>query len=227
MGALLTVLSLVPAVACYFVFADWLPSDIKRYQDYVAADPCPAHAPAEEWEDCLRTVSFTVKDTEVKSGRSSSFVATLYGAPSWNGDVDFGDPGPLLEQLRPGDRVTGTVWRGDVVVISKGGVRQNSSDAPRDEPQMTAAIGTLTGLLAALGLGFGVVRLAGSRGHGLFTWRSFGKPLFFTMLITCFAVGFPALWLGLPWQAVPAVAVLAVACAAWLLHRYRRSAARS
>jgi hypothetical protein len=43
-----------------------------------------------------------------------------------------------------------------------------------------------------------------------FTWRRFGKALFFTMPATCFAVGFPAMWLGLPWQVVPAVAVAVV-----------------
>ncbi len=227
-GALLVVLSLISALTCRYVFATWLPSDVERYRDYLAAEPCPAHTTAAEREDCLRAVPFTVVDTEVKSaGKSSKYEATLHGAPFWNGTVAFGNPGPLLEQLRPGDRVTGTVWRGDIVVVGKGSVRQSTSEEPRDEPQMAAAIGTFTGMLAVLGLGFGVRRLAGSHGRDPFTWRTLGKPLFITMVVVCAVVGFTALRLDSPWWVVPAISVPAVsvpamAYAAWLFYRYRR-----
>ncbi|WAU82501.1 hypothetical protein O1Q96_23810 [Streptomyces sp. Qhu-G9] len=226
-GAALIMLSLIPALGCYLVFTAWLPSDTKRHQDYVAAEACPAHATAEVREDCLRTVSFTVESTQIKQSRSGSYKAALSGTPFWNGVVAFGDPGPLLEQLRPGDQVTGTVWRGDVMTVSKEGVRQGTSEEPRDEPQMTVAIGTFLGLLAAMGLGFGTVRMTRPLGREPFPWHPYGKPLIITTVITCAAVGLPAVWLGSPSWVVPTVAVPVVACTAWLLHQHQRpSAAR-
>lgn len=230
-GALRIVGSLTSALVSGFVFAGWLPSDIQRHEDYVAAERCPASSPATGTEDCLRTVPFTVDRTVVKrGGRSARFVATLSGpsdAPFWNGDVQFGDPGPLLEQLKPGDQVTATVWRGSITVLARGGVRQSSADEPRDDAQMTAGIGTFTGLVAALGLAFAAAGLAGLRGQEPWTWRSLGKPLVIGTAITCVGVAFPAFLIGLPWWIVPAVAVPVSAYAAWQLHRYRQSALRA
>ncbi|MFF2846711.1 hypothetical protein ACFVT5_10295 [Streptomyces sp. NPDC058001] len=204
------------------MFAVWLPADSREYRQYGGAESCAERLPVEAWEDCLRTVSFTVDKTVVKDGgRNPVFEATVSGAPFWNGVVRFGDPGPLLTTLRPGDKVTGTVWRGDITVLSKGDLRQSSSDEPRDEPQMTAAIGTFAGLLAALGVGMGAVRTARPGGYEPFTWRSYGKPLLITIGITCVGVGLPAVWIGIPWEAVPTVAVLIVATVAWQLYRHR------
>ncbi|KUO20329.1 hypothetical protein AQJ91_15010 [Streptomyces dysideae] len=224
---------MIPAVGCALVLAVWLPSDSERYRDYLAAEPCPARATAQAWEDCLRTVPFTVESTKIKSGSNGgSYKATLSGAPFWNGTVAFGDWGPVLARLVPGDQVIGTVWRGDVMTvgIGEGGVRQSTSEEPRDEPQMTVAIGTFLGLLTLLGLQFGAMRLAaarslgalGSHGHERVTWRGYGKPLLITMAVVCAGVGLPAVWLGGPTWVVPAVALPVVACTAGLLYRYRR-----
>jgi hypothetical protein len=221
-GAALFMASVVPALICSLVFTTWLPSQVERYRDYVAAEPCTAVRAAQPWEDCLRAVPFLVEDVKITRKRSEGYLAFLDGSPFWNGRVEFGGADPLLEQLEPGDRVTGTVWRGDVTVLARGSLRQSTSEEPRDEAQMTAAVGTIPGLLAALGFGFGARRLAGLGGRGPYTWRSFGKPLFVTLLIACFAVGFLALWLGVPWWTVPPVAVLAVVGVAGLLHRHRR-----
>ncbi|MFD7668731.1 hypothetical protein [Streptomyces sp. NPDC059788] len=221
-GAWLVVSALLPVLGCYFMFAVLLPTDVRRYEEYVAAEPCPAHTAARQFEDCLREVAFTVDATEVHGGRNSRYTATLSGAPAGNGVLPFGDSGPLLELLRPGDRVTGTVWRGNVMAVAKDGVRQESSDEPRDEPQMTAAIGTFMGLLAAQLLGTGVLRLARPRSHETYGWRPYGRPLLIAMVITCLALGFPALLLGYPWWIVPPLAVAVVACTAWLLYRHRR-----
>ncbi|WNZ11317.1 hypothetical protein [Streptomyces sp. 11x1] len=222
-GATLLTLSLAPLLACVLVFTVWLPRDRDRYEAYGAAVPCAAGVPAAAWEDCLRTLPFTVDGTRNKPGRGSSYEATLSGAPFWNGTVAFGDPDPLLERLRPGDRVTGTVWRGDVVVLSRGDNRQSTSDEPRDEPQMTAAIGTFAGLLAALGFWLGAMRLTGAREHR--TWAAYGKPLLLALLVACFGVGLPSVWLGLPWWLVPAVVVPVMVYTSWQLHRYRVASA--
>nr|WTB32336.1 hypothetical protein OG781_25220 [Streptomyces sp. NBC_00830] len=192
MGVLLILLSLISAAACYLVFSWWLPSDSERYQDYRAAEPCSSRAMEQRQTDCLSTWRFTVVKTVIKTGKSSTYEATLTYRDSWRGTVSFGDPGPLLERLAPGDQVTATAWRRDIVVLSKNGVRQNTSEAPRDELQMNAAIGVLAALVAAQTFVFGAVRLARPRDYEPFTWNPYGKRLLITITAVCFGVGLPA-----------------------------------
>jgi hypothetical protein len=222
MGVLLILLSLIPAVLCYIVFAAWLPSDGERYRDYQASQPCPAHATAHVASNCLSTWPFTVVKTVNRTGRSSTYEATLKDEDSWRGVVNFGDPGPLLERLKPGDRVAATVWRRDIVVLSKDGVRQNSSEAPRDELQMNAAAGMLAALVAAQAFAFGAVRLVRPRGYEPFSWNPYGRRLFITSIAACFGVGLPAVWIGITWWTVPAVVVPVVVCAAGMMHQRLR-----
>lgn len=226
MGGLLILLSLISAAFCYVAFAGWLPADRERYRDYRAAEPCPASARLQVASECLSTWPFTVVKTVVKNGgRGSAFEATLKDEDSWRGVVPFGDPGPLLEQLKPGDRVTATLWRHVIVVLSKDGVRQNSANAPRDELQMNAAVGTLAALLAAQAFAFGAARLVGPRGYEPFTWKPYGRRLLFISIGVSFGVGFPAVWTGIPWWTVPAVAVPVVVFTAALMHRHLRPGA--
>ncbi|MFB7757983.1 hypothetical protein ACFC18_51850 [Streptomyces sp. NPDC056121] len=215
-GVLLILLALISAVLCYIAFVRWLPSDRDRYRDYVAAEPCPARATA---TDCLSTWHLTVVKREIKNaGRTSTYKATLKDGDSWQGVVDFGDPGPLLEHLEPGDEVTATAWRRDIVVLSKDGVRQNTSEAPRDEVQMNAAIGMLAAFFAAETFAFGAVRLVSPRDHAPFAWDPYGRRLLLTGIAVCFGVGLPAVWIGIPWWTVPAVGLPAMACAAVLMY---------
>jgi hypothetical protein len=221
-GVLLILLSVISAVLCHVVFATWLPSDRERYRDYQAAEPCPAHATAQVVKDCLSTWHFTVVKTVVKGGRNGEYKATLKGDDAWRGVVDFGNPGPLLEELKPNDRVTATVWRRGIVVLSKDGVRQNSSDAPRDELQMNAATGMLAAFVGAQALVFGAARLVRPRRYEPFTWNRYGKWLLITIAVACFGVGLPAVWIGIPWEIVPAVTVPVVVCAAVLMYQRLR-----
>ncbi|MFF9089973.1 hypothetical protein ACF1BE_26895 [Streptomyces sp. NPDC014991] len=216
-GAALITASLAAALTCSFVFTTWLPTDRTLYREYKAAKACPARTVVLRSEDCLRKVPFTVEGTRKTP---KNLRATLLGRePFPRTVVPFGDSGPVLSGLQRGDRVTGTVWRGVVVVVAAGDVRQDSADAPRDEPQMTAAFGTFAGLLAALALVFGVMRLARPRDPGLFTWRPYGKWLLIVTGATCAVVGLSTVWTGLPWLLVPTVCGTVVAGTAWLLHR--------
>lgn len=226
LGVLLVLGALVPAVGGYFVFSAWLPSDTQRYREYMAAEPCPAGTVATAGEDCVRTYAFTVEKTKNDSGsRGSSYTATLTMGPSWRSTVDFGDSGPVLEVLKPGDRVTGTVWRRQIMTVSKGDLRQNTAEAPRDEPQMTVAIGTFLALLAALGFVFGAVRVVRPRDFAPFGWRPYGKILVIVAGVGCGVVGLPAVWLDWPSWIVPVVVVAALGVTAWQLYLYYRPAA--
>ncbi|MEV0976369.1 hypothetical protein [Streptomyces sp. NPDC049915] len=216
-GTALILLSLLAALSCYSVFTSWLPADRALYREYKAARTCPDHTVIRPSENCLRHVTFTVEAT---STTRRNIRVTLLGPPPWSKVVvPFGDRGPVLSDLRTGDRLTGTVWRGVVVVIAQGDDRQESADAPRDEPQMTAAIGTFAALVAGLSLAFGVMRLARPRHPGLFAWRPYGKVLLIVTGASCGVVGLATVWTGLPWPLVPTVCGTVLGGTAWFLHR--------
>ncbi|MEV0255215.1 hypothetical protein AB0H82_13285 [Streptomyces sp. NPDC050732] len=219
-GGLLILLSLLSAAACCWAFGRWLPADSDRYRDYRAAEPCSSREREQGRTDCLSTWHLTVEKTVNKTaGKSTSYEATLTDRDTWRTTVSFGDPGPLLRRLEPGDRVRATVWRRDIVALTKGDVRQDTAAAPRDEVQMNAAIGTLAGLTAAQTFVLGAARLTRPRTHGPLTWNPYGKWLLVTTPAICFGVGLPAVWTGIPWWIVPTVAAPAVACATALTHR--------
>ncbi|MGW7262265.1 hypothetical protein [Streptomyces sp. NPDC054842] len=218
---LLLLLSLVPTAACYAVFAWWLPADRELYRDYRAAEPCSAGALEQGQTDCLSAWHLTVEKTVNKTaGKRSVYEATLTDEGSRRRTVSFGDAGPLLERLRPGDRVEATAWRGYIRTLSKDDVRQDTADAPRDELQMNAAIGVLAGLSGAQLFLFGAMRLSKPHNYQPFTWKPYGKALLFITLGACFGVGLPAVWMGVPWWTVPAVSVPVVVGAAWALRSH-------
>lgn len=220
-GVLLILLALISAALCFYAFTAWLPADRDRYQDYRAAGPCPAHPAEQVAADCLSTWHFTVVNTVVKTGKGGHLYANLKDEGSWRGRVNFGDPGPLLDRLKPDDRVTATVWRRDIVVLGKDGVRQDSSDAPRDELQMNAALGLFGAFVAAQAFVFGAVRLVRPRRHGPFTWNPYGRRLLVTSAAICFGVGLPAVWTGIPWWTVPTLTIPLVLVMAVVLYRHQ------
>ncbi|MFB7791331.1 hypothetical protein ACFC0R_13650 [Streptomyces sp. NPDC056086] len=162
----------------------------------------------------------TVVKTEETGTRTHSYKATLKNEGSWRGIVLFKDQGPLSERLEPGDQVTATLWRRHIVGLSKDGVQQNTTDVPRDELQMKAALGTLAALLAAQMLVFGAVRLVRPRSAEPFTWDPYGARILVTIFGACFGVGFLALMVGVPWWFVPPA--VPVVCAAVMLYPMRR-----
>ncbi|MFI6895876.1 hypothetical protein ACIBM4_17365 [Streptomyces sp. NPDC050256] len=216
-GGALIVLSVTAALTSHTAFTDWLPTERAQYLEYGAAEACPDPTATVSAEDCLREIPFTVEGTKNTSKRK---YATLTGPELFPREtVPFGKSGPVLHELERGDLVTGTVWRGLIVVVAKGDARQTTSDAPRDEPQMTAAVGTFAGLLAALALMFGAIRLVRPRNPGHFTWRPYGKWLLIVSGISCGVIGLATVWWGLPWVIVPMVCGSAFAITAWFLHR--------
>ncbi|QFG23544.1 hypothetical protein [Actinomadura sp. WMMB 499] len=212
---LLILLSLIPAAGCYATFAWWLPHDGARHLDYRAAEACSAREMEQRTTDCLTTRQYTVVRTVNKP---RNITASLTDGNSWRGTVAFGDSRPLLERLMPGDRVTATIWRRHIVVLSKDGVRQNTAAAPRDELQANAALGTIGALFAAQSFIFGAVRLTRPRDYKSFSWSPYGKRLLLAIFATFFGVGLPALMLDIPWQVVPPVSATVAVCAAGVLY---------
>ncbi|WP_234434429.1 hypothetical protein [Streptomyces sp. NRRL F-5126] len=221
-GGLLILLSLALAAGSYVVFTQWLPYDGARYQDYRAALPCRVqpHRPRQE---CLSTWHLTVVEAVTKhNGEGNTYRATLRRRHSWRGEVYFGGSEPLFDRLKAGDRVTATAWRGQIMVLGKDGVRQNTSDVPHEGLQVDAAVGTFAGLLAAEAFAFGAVRLLRPRSP-LFAWRPYGARTLSAIFTGCAVVGLLAVATGAPWWAVPpAVTVVAALALAALLRRARR-----
>ncbi|MEV0786246.1 hypothetical protein AB0I52_25470 [Streptomyces sp. NPDC050423] len=216
-GGALLVLSVLAALTCYSAFTSWLPDSRGRLHEYRTAETCPARTVIPRSEDCLRKLAFTVESTR---NTPKHIEATLLGPdPYPRTAISFGDSGPVLSELEPKDRITGTVWRGHVVEIAKGDSRQVSADAPRDEPQMIVAAGTFAGLMAALTLMFGGVRLVRPRHLGFLTWSPYGKWLLTVTGVSCAVVGLLTVWTGLPWLIVPTVCGTVVALTAWFLHQ--------
>ncbi|WP_344345543.1 hypothetical protein, partial [Kitasatospora putterlickiae] len=193
-GALIAVAAIAPAAVAGYLFAVMLPDDADRHRSYAAAAPCQAGSPGGSVEECVRTVPFTVSGTVVRdAGKSSEYRATLDGAPFWSGEVRFGDAGPLLSDLKPGDRVDGTVWRGRVMRLERAGVAQASSEEPRDEPQFTAGVGTYAGMLAVLTVALGALRFTGRR-----VTLDLARSLVLWPLLTCGLPAVLAYLTGLP-----------------------------
>ncbi|MET9345542.1 hypothetical protein [Streptomyces termitum] len=224
-GLPLLALSFFLAVGSALAFADWLPSDLERYRSYTAAAPCPADTAPRRADDCLRQVPYTVERAGRESaGKSQTYRVALKDGPFGNGEVDLGSPGELSGWLRPGDRVTATVWRGEVIDVAAHDRRRTSENEPRDEPQMPAALGTAGALLALVLLGYGGVLLTGL-GYARITWKRHVWPLIGGLFAGPLIVGLLAVWLRVPWQVVPPVIVLGTAGALRLFLRRDEPAA--
>ncbi|AYG78389.1 Long-chain-fatty-acid--AMP ligase FadD26 [Streptomyces hundungensis] len=179
-------------------------------------------------EDCLGEIELDVVNTVVHDrGRNREYRA-IVDSKRFHGKQDFGDPGPLLDTLQKGDKAVDSVWRGDIVALTKGTIRQKTSDEPPDKPQMIAAAGAGLGLLAVFSLAFGAARLATPRRPDPFTWRRSGKRLFLINLAATFGVGLPPVWLGVPWQLVaPAIVAIVLGVGFSLLNQRLAAAATS
>ncbi|MEV6357838.1 hypothetical protein [Streptomyces hydrogenans] len=218
-GLPLLALSLFMAAGSALTLADWLPSDLERYRSYAATAPCPADTTPRRADDCLRQVPYTVERAGRESaGKSQTYRAVLKDGPFGNGEVDLGNPDTLAGWLSPGDRVTATVWRGEVMAVAAHDRRQTTENEPRDEPQMPAALGTAAALLAVLFLVYGGVLLTGL-GYGRITWKRHVWPLTGGLFAGSLIVGFVTVLLGVPWQIVPPVIVLGTAGALRLFLR--------
>ncbi|WP_050371195.1 hypothetical protein [Streptomyces acidiscabies] len=205
-GALLVLLAGVSAAVAWAVFALWMPFTAEEYDAYRATSVCDG--PVRAGADCLRDVPMRVD--EVKRGHRGGrdLTATRTEAPFWTYKTSFGDNGPLADELHKGDEITGTTWRGSLVGIARGEVRQHTSDEPRDEPQPQAAIGTYAVLLAGFLLALGAVRLVRPRKHPRFLPSPYPRRLALSVGAVSGVVGIVGLATRMPWWLTPPLIVL-------------------
>ncbi|MFC4504729.1 MULTISPECIES: hypothetical protein [Streptomyces] len=126
-------------VAISVLVALGLGDTVERDHGLKSAVDCPS-VPLDP-SDCLWRQTFTVSEIHLWSGkRSENIRATLTTA---NGDewrTGFRDNGPVLDELRDGDTVTGTIWRGLLVRISAHGADQPTTDNPDTLPESQLAV---------------------------------------------------------------------------------------
>lgn len=95
----------------------WLPQALAEERAFLSASACRG-TPT---EDCLHSAWFTVDSVHVQRGRQPGGWIRLSGPVEGAGLVWFSGLGEFLEDVRPGDRVAGTIWQGEIVVLSDGG----------------------------------------------------------------------------------------------------------
>ncbi|WGD40956.1 hypothetical protein [Streptomyces cathayae] len=189
-GAVLLIVALFLGLLGHDLFTG-IPEDVARHRAYRAAVPCSSAAPYEKGEECLRAVDFQVEDvvTVRHAKGSDDHELTLAGSGGWDGTVRMRGEKPLFHRLERGDRVIGTVWRGEVVAVARGDVRQVTQNEPLYQPQLIAATSVYLGYLAALGVLAGLAHLLRPQRYGSALWCWFVLPLVVTGAGVALAAG--------------------------------------
>lgn len=164
----------------------------------------------------------------VATGKNGADSAVLTGASGASWDTVYRDRGPVLEKLADGDRVTGTVWRGELTEIMANGVVQSSVKAPVDERPhsfMLALVLVPSGLLLIV---TGAWRLLRGRGApAMEATLALGLGLLGVGLFSDIALYIPGLFL--PHRVADSFwmfAAIFLAAAGWLTVVVRRSLKR-
>ncbi|MFF9012998.1 hypothetical protein ACF09C_08480 [Streptomyces sp. NPDC014870] len=118
----------------------WLPQALAEERAFLSASACRG-TPA---EDCLHSAWFTIESVHVQRGKQPGGWVRLSGqSEEGAGRVQFSGLGEFLEGVRPGDRVAGTIWRGEIVVLSGSVGAQRTASHPVGDPLFAAGSGIL------------------------------------------------------------------------------------
>ncbi|MGW2785992.1 hypothetical protein ACWC3X_32885 [Streptomyces populi] len=154
-------LSAVAAVPGSFV-----PGRVATEAAFEDARPCAGEAAArDDGASCLRTIRGTVLSAQnAKSGKATVFRVRLrppVPAPA-DQSIDLDSHGDLSELIEPGERVSVTTWRDDVVAVSQDGVRERLSGLPDETPTVLTGAALIVAWSAALAFvaAFGSARRA-------------------------------------------------------------------
>lgn len=147
MGAVLIGLAGVSALVTGTTLFTWLPHAVAEERAFRAATECRGAVT----RDCLLAAWFTVEFVQVHHGKSPGGWVVVSASDEAAGEVEFSGVGDFLDQVRPGDPVAGTIWRGRIIVLSNDRAAQRTDSHPAGDSQFAA--GTATVLLSAGGLG--------------------------------------------------------------------------
>ncbi|GHA05502.1 hypothetical protein GCM10010329_29930 [Streptomyces spiroverticillatus] len=159
-------LGLALAAVSMWLLAVSVPERYAADRAFRTAPVCPAAARTGA-ADCLRRVEFVVSDVRLGRGkRGASIRARLTSPETGSLYAQFRNDGPVLDGQKDGDRVVGTLWRGDVVTIAAGGAEQPTVISPSrlSEASLGLALATgPSGLLLAFACGLRMRRRAEPR----------------------------------------------------------------
>ncbi|MBG0852764.1 hypothetical protein I2W78_13175 [Streptomyces spinoverrucosus] len=131
---------LVALLAGSALLVAWLPQAVAEERAFLSASACRG-TPT---EDCLHSAWFTVESVHVQRGKQPGGWVRLSELPEEGaGRVQFSGLGAFLEGVRPGDRVAGTIWRGEIVVLSDSVGVQRTVSHPVGDPLLAAGSGIL------------------------------------------------------------------------------------
>ncbi|MGW1073605.1 hypothetical protein [Streptomyces sp. NPDC002537] len=149
-------------VASVWLLAVETPERAGRDHALKSAAACPS-PPRTAPADCLWAQEFTVSDVHLQKGRGDRTRATLTSPETGPWRTEYRNEGPLLEQLRDGDRVVGTIWRGNVVKIAAHDTEQVTDASPTDLAEASLGLATAlgpSGLLLTVACGWRWLRRA-------------------------------------------------------------------
>ncbi|WP_370409792.1 hypothetical protein [Streptomyces fradiae] len=101
--------------------------------------------------DCLRAAPFTVESVTIHDGKNAGGRIRVSGTGAGADPVEFNGISEFLKRVRPGDRVTGTVWRGEIVALSDREGGQRTVDHPVGDTVLAIGFGILLLVSGALG----------------------------------------------------------------------------
>ncbi|MFJ5830583.1 hypothetical protein [Streptomyces sp. NPDC093089] len=102
--------------------------------------------------ECVRAAWFAVESVRVHRGKGSGGWVVVSGTDEAAGKTTFTGITDFLDQVQPGDRVVGTVWRGRIVVLGNDRSAQRTDSHPVGDAQFAAGTGTALLLLGGLGV---------------------------------------------------------------------------
>ncbi|TDB87175.1 hypothetical protein E1264_15405 [Actinomadura sp. KC216] len=137
----------------------------RRDELHALRDAPRCAAPPQRPADCTWTQEFLISDIQLYEGRNSGISAMLTTPnQGYKWPTAYRNDGPLLETLRDGDRVKGTIWRGDVVKIAARGAEQATLTSPYTMAETMLAmvvVLAVSGMLLVFGSGWRLVRWSG------------------------------------------------------------------
>jgi hypothetical protein len=184
-----------------------VPEGLANTRAFESAADCPTvpKTPA----DCLWKQEFAVSGIRLSRGKRRPITATL--TDHWGNEwpTEYRNDGPVLERLGDGDRVVGTIWRGQVVTIAARGTEQVTNANPTELAESALIIAIAcgsSGLLLVIACA-GLLRRPMSKPMACLAGLSIGLllvPIFAALLANVLNASFwliPGLWL-------PAAAVM-------------------